>query len=145
MVDHTSRATPRQSIARPLMPRTRAGRCGTCGGLLTFDEDLSGDKCCACGRLAGPAPPPTPEEIRSSILADLTAQVEGLLSQEDFAKTYVLLADLGRICGSSNLKVFREWLTYHEWPVSRRRSPSTGQWARYVTVSDAQAIIRARQ
>ena len=130
--------------AAPLTPRTRAGLCGKCGGLIGDHGDDLGPKCANCGRIAGPAPPPTPEEIRAGILADLTAQAEGLLSPEDFASTYVSLADLGRICGVSK-KSFREWLKYHDWKFQKRRSPANGRWAQYVTVMDAQRIIEARR
>ena len=144
MVTHREPLGRKQEGAAPLMPRTATGKCGTCSGTIFYDADLSGDKCQACGRLAGPAPPPTPEEIRAGILHDLTAQAEGLLSPEDFAKTFVSLADLGRICGVSK-KSFREWLLYHSWKFERRRSPTTGKWAHYVTVEQAKAVIEARR
>ena len=80
----------------------------------------------------------------AGILADLTAQAEGLLSPEDFARAYVSLADLGRICGVSS-KSFREWLKYHGWKFQKRRSPANGRWAHYVTVKDAKAVIEARR
>ena len=129
-----------QNGAGPSLTPRRGGTCGRCGGLLADQGDDLGPKCCACGRIAGP---PTAEEIRAGILRELTSQAEGLLSPEDFAKTFVSLADLGRICGVSK-KSFREWLKYHDWKFAKRRSPSTGKWAQYVTVMDAQKIISAR-
>ena len=139
MVDPAVSLKPRQE-AETLIPR-KAGRCGTCGGFLSPDKELEADVCKNCGRQA---PPLTPEEIRANILRKLTSQAEGLLSPEDFAATYVSLADLGRICGVSK-KSFREWLKYHGWKFAKRRSSSTGKWAHYVTVKDAQAVIEARR
>ena len=136
--------TKRPEGAAPRTPRTRAGLCGRCGGLIADHGDDLGPKCSNCGRIAGPPPPPTPEEIRAGILADLTAQAEGLLSPEDFAKTFVSLADLGRICGVSK-KSFREWLLYHGWKFQKRRSPANGRWAQYVTVEQAKSVIEARR
>ena len=140
MVDKR-RPGPKQEAAAPLTPRRADGACGRCGGLIADQGDDLGPKCSNCGRIAGP---PTPEEIRAGILRELTSQAEGLLSPEDFAKTYVSLADLGRICGVSK-KSFREWLLYHSWKFERRRSPTTGKWAHYVTVEQAKAVIEARR
>ena len=138
------------AIQPPVTARQPNGTCGRCGGLIADQGDDLGPKCSNCGRAAGPAPPPpeppppTPEEIRAGILRELTSQAEGLLSPQDFAKTYVSLADLGRICGVSK-KSFREWLKYHGWKFAKRRSPSTGKWALYMTLKDSRKVIEARQ
>ena len=100
------KALPKQEIAAPLIPRTTKGRCGTCAGLLTHDDDLSGDKCQACGRLAGPAPP-TPAEVRAEVLAELGKLYEAG-DPAEFWKKYVLFADLARL-------VFTEPKTLQSW------------------------------
>ena len=129
-----------QEATAKTTPRREDGPCGHCGGAIYLDPDL-GFTCRMCNRAAGP---PTPEEIRRGILRELTSQAEGLLSPEDFAATFVSLADLGRICGVSK-KSFREWLKYHGWTFDWKRSPSNGRWAHYVTVQDARKIIAARR
>ena len=75
--------TKRQTGAAPLIPRTRAGLCGTCSGKLVYDEDFASDKCRSCSRLAGPAPR-SPEEVRQGILSELTTRPLRLFLRRNF-------------------------------------------------------------
>ena len=136
------KATPRQEYAAPLTPRTGDGRCGTCAGLLAYDEDLSGDKCQACGRIARPPPPPTPEEIRARVLAELSTMAEGL-DPTSFWQTFILVNEVATIIGM-NGKAFRQWARLNGFELVTKRNPNTGKRAAFMEVETAKAIIRFR-
>ena len=136
-----------------MAPRTPAGRCGTCDGLLLHDEDFGADKCASCSRLAGPAPAPpadpappspapTPEEVRASVLAELTSLAEGL-DPVTFWQTYILANTLATIIGM-NSKAFRQWARLNKFELVVKRNPNTGKRANFLTVETARAVIRFR-
>ena len=135
-------ASPRVDPA-PLVPMTRAGKCGRCGGLLSYDADLGGDKCSSCGRLAGPAPP-TPEEIRQEVLTELTSMAAEIIPPEQFWATYVPVDDLVDVMGIQNRKGLREWLKKHGYLSERRRNPKSGKWADFLEIPVAKAAIQHR-
>ena len=128
--------------AAPLTPRTADGRCGTCDGFLAHDADLKADKCRNCSRLAGPAPPPTPEEVRASVLAELIAMAEGL-DPTTFWQTFILVNTVAEIIGM-NSRMFRQWLRLNKFELVTKRNPSTGKRSAFVTVEVAREIIRFR-
>ena len=136
--------TSRQTGAAPLTPRTRAGLCGRCGGLLSYDQDLEGDKCSSCGRLAGPPPPPTAEEVRQGVLSELTTLAAEIIPPAQFWATYVSVDDLAQVLGMQNKKNFREWLRYNGYLPERRRNPKSGKWADFLLIDTAKAAIRHR-
>ena len=125
----------------PVVPRTSAGRCGTCDGHLSHDEDLQGDSCSNCGRLAGPAPM-TAEEVRAAVLAELTAMAEGL-DPVTFWQTYILANTLATIIGM-NSRAFRQWARLNKFELVTKRNPNTGKRAAFLEVNVAKAIIKAR-
>ena len=135
--------TKRQEGAAPLTPRSRAGLCGKCGGQLTFDQDLSGDKCRSCGRLAGPAPPPTPEEIRQGVLTELANSFDDS-DPSIFWARFVLVADLARILLTER-KTLLGWCYTNKFKPTTRRHPDTGRRVLFLTVEQAKAVIEARR
>ena len=143
MVDHGLSIKASQE-AEPLTPRRKDGRCGRCSGHLGYDDDLEGDKCANCGRLAGPPPPPTAEEVRAGVLSELTALADGMLSASEFWALYVSLDDVAAICGAHK-KNFREWLRYNGYLPERRRSPVSGKWADFLLIDVAKAAIKHRK
>ena len=137
-----ARTTPHQEGAAPLTPRTRAGLCGTCGGQLTFDQDLSGDKCRSCSRLAGPAPR-TPAEIRQGVLTEL----DDLFEDSDpsvFWSKFVLVADLSRVLLTER-KTLLGWCYTNKFLPTTRRHPDTGRRVLFLTVEQAKSVIEARR
>ena len=120
-----------------------------------YDVDLQADKCRSCSREAGPASPEvltdedkrssqmTAEEIRQSILNELVALAEGMLTDEEFWQKYVLLDDVAKICGAGK-KSFRDWCSYQEYPYERRRSPISGKWSHFFLIDTAKKAIRHR-
>ena len=141
MVDQTVSFRDKQE-AEPLTLR-KGDRCGTCGGFLAFDDDLEGDKCRSCGRLAGPALPPTPEEVRATVLSELADLAAEIIPPEQFWSTYVSLDDLAQVVGMQK-KNFREWLRYNGYLPERRRNPKSGKWADFLLIDTAKAAIKHR-
>ena len=140
-------APPRTEAAAPLTPRTRAGLCGRCSGLLSYDADLEGDKCRTCGRLAGPPPeppPPTPEEVRAAVLSELTALAAAIIPDAEFWARYVSVDDLAEVLGMTNKKNCREWLKFNGYLPERRRNPKSGKWTDFLLIDTAKAAIRHR-
>ena len=131
-----------KASAAPLTPRTRAGRCGTCSGLLSYDADLQADVCRQCNRQAGPPLPPTPEEVRAQVLAELSTMASGL-DPVTFWQTYVLVNEVATIIGM-NGKAFREWARRNGFELVKKRNPSTGKRADFLSVETAREIIRFR-
>ena len=111
---------------------------------------VGGDVCRNCSRLAGPAPAKyqseimpagpapdpvlvsaelitssvtrTPEEIRASVLEELTAMAEGMMTAEEFWEKYVLVDDIALICGAHK-KNFRSFLSLSEIPLRAPEKP----------------------
>ena len=141
MVNTKGRATPKREDPAPLQARTADGLCGRCSGSLSFDKDLSGDKCVACGRLAGP-PAETPESVRARVYAEISTLAEGL-DPVTFWETYILASEIAAIIGM-NTRVFRGWTRLNGFDIVVKRSPSTGKRAAFMEVSTAKELIRFR-
>ena len=135
--------TSRQTGAAPLTPRTAKNRCGTCAGSLVFDDDFKVDKCQSCSRLAGPAPPPTPEEIRQGVLAELDALFEDS-DPAVFWKKYVSVTDLSEVLLTGR-KVLMGWCYNNNIKPTPRRHPDTGKRSLFLTVTQAKEVIVARR
>ena len=126
-----------------------------------YDDDLQGDKCRSCGRLAGPAPAPevitdeditdedkgslpmTAEEVRASVLAELTTLAAEIIPPAQFWASYVSLDNLAQVVGMQK-KNFREWLRYNGYLPERRRNPKSGKWADFLLIDTAKAAIKHR-
>ena len=135
--------TKRQTGAAPLMPRTATGKCGRCSGKLVYDADLSADKCFACSRLAGPPPPPTPEEIRQAVLEELANSFEDADPAKFWAK-YVSITDLATLLLTQR-KTLLSWCFHNKIKPTPRRHPDTGKRVLFLTVEQAKEIIELRR
>ena len=126
-----------------LTPRRPNGTCGRCEGLVSDQGDDLGPKCSNCGRIAGPPPPPTAEEVRAAVLSELADLAAEIIPPEQFWSTYVSLDDLAQVVGMQK-KNFREWLRYNGYLPERRRNPKSGKWADFLLIDTAKAAIKHR-
>ena len=60
-----------------------------------------------------------------------------------FWKTYVLVNEVAEIIGM-NSKMFREWARRNGFELVKKRNPSTGKRADFLSVETAKAVIRFR-